>query len=63
MTGKDKVMEKSMSDVFRTILQVNVGAHENTDLMLQKWQFIITLDNMYMTISFNNAKITLLLIV
>lgn len=52
-----------MSDVFRTILQVNVGAHENTDLMLQKWQFIITLDNMYMTISFNNAKITLLLIV
>lgn len=33
-----------MSDVFMspgTIFQGNAGARKNTDLMLQKWQFII----------------------
>lgn len=66
VTGKNKAMEKSMSDIFRwfrIILQFNVGVHKNSDLMLQKWQFLIYAGYMCITTNLINTKITFLSVV
>lgn len=44
LTKEGKVSEEGTPGIFRSsriVLQVNVGAHKSSDLMSQKWQFII----------------------